>query len=448
MRYFANAPADQEEMLQTIGAASIDDLFKSIPEDIRFKGELDLGPAMSEQELLEFFTELAGKNDYAQMTSFLGAGMYPHFSPSHIDQMIMRSEFYTAYTPYQPEIAQGTLQTIFEFQTMMTMLTGLEVSNASLWDGATACSEAVLMADRIQKKRNKVLFSGVVHPQYREVTDTYINHLGLEVETIPTAADGRTDLQKAAAAIDENTAVVVLQSPNFLGVLEDVEAFAEMAHEKGALLAVSVNEALSFAIVKSPGELGADIVSGDGQSFGLPLNNGGPSVGFFTTRNKFIRQMPGRLVGQTNDLDGKRGFVLTLATREQHIRREKATSNICTNQGLFMALATIYLTTMGKAGLRELAIMNLQKANYLKTTLASIKGVKLPYSGPSFNEFVVELPKPAAEVVAAMKEKNIVAGLDLGKFNEQWKNHLLVCATELTKAAQIDNFAKELEVLL
>jgi glycine dehydrogenase subunit 1 len=448
MRYLPTAPDDERAMLEVIGAKSIDDLFSSIPREIRFKGRLEIEPARSEQELHGFFSELAEKNQAARMDCFLGGGMYRHFVPSHVDQLILRSEFYTAYTPYQPELAQGTLQTIFEFQSMIAMLTGMEVANASLYDGATACSEALLMADRIARKRKKMLICGAVHPHYREVCDTFLRHLGIEVLTVPMLPDGSSCLEEARKLIDAETAGVLVQSPNFLGAVEDVAAWAELAHGAGAMLVTAVTEPLSLGILRPPGELGADVVCGEGQSLGVPPQFGGPGVGFFATLEKNVRQMPGRLVGRAKDVDGRDGFVLALATREQHIRREKATSNICTNQGLCMTMATIYMATLGKSGLRKLAELNLSKAVYLRDKLTAIGGVEAPYSAPFFNEFVVRLPIKAAEAVAALEEKGIIAGLDLGQFNEIWENDLLVCATELTTAGAINRFAAELEAVL
>jgi glycine dehydrogenase subunit 1 len=374
--------------------------------------------------------------------------MYNHFIPAHVDQLVLRSEIYTAYTPYQAEIAQGTLQTIFEFQTMISMLTGLEVANASLYDGANAAAEAIMMALRINKRKAKVVVSEVVHVHYQEVCDAYLSHLDLEIVSVPVAEDGRTDIEALKGAVDDNTACVLIQSPNFLGTIEDVSAIADIAHEAGALLAVTMTEALSMALVKSPGELGADIVCGEGQSFGIPMSYGGPSLGFFATREKFLRQIPGRLVGQTEDVNGKPGFVLALATREQHIRRGKATSNICTNQGLFMTMATIYLETMGKVGLRELAILNLQKAAYLKEKLRNLAGVELPYSSPTFNEFVIRTTKPAGDVLKSLEKHNILGGMDLGRIKASWQKDLLVCATELNTRDQIDAFAAAMEEVL
>ena len=349
MRYLPTAPDDERAMLDAVGAANIDDLFSSIPEGIRFTGTLDLDAARSEQELRSFFAELGDRSAGAKMASFLGAGCYNHFVPAHVDQLVLRSEIYTAYTPYQAELAQGTLQTIFEFQSMIAMLTGMDVANASLYDGATACSEALLMADRIQRKRRKMLICGAVHPHYRETCDTYLRHLGIEVETIPMKPDGSSCIEDAAKLVDDQTAAILVQSPNFLGAVEDVAAWAELAHGAGAMLAVAVAEPLSLGLLRPPGELGADIVCGEAQSFGIPAQYGGPGIGFFTTGQKNVRQMPGRLVGRTKDVDGRDGFVLALATREQHIRREKATSNICTNEGLCMTMATIYMTTLGKS---------------------------------------------------------------------------------------------------
>ena len=448
MRYLPTAPDDERAMLDAIGAEKIDDLFASIPEAIRFKGTLELDAARSEQELRGFFTELGERSAGAGMAGFLGAGCYNHFVPAHVDQLVLRSEIYTAYTPYQAELAQGTLQTIFEFQTMIAMLTGMDVANASLYDGATACSEALLMADRIQRKRRKMLICGAVHPHYREVCDTYLRHLGIEVETIPMRPDGSSCINEAGKLLDDQTAAILVQSPNFLGAVEDVAAWAELAHGAGALLAVAVAEPLSLGLLRPPGELGADIVCGEAQSFGIPAQFGGPGVGFFATEQKHVRQMPGRLVGRAKDVDGRDGFVLALSTREQHIRREKATSNICTNEGLCMTMATIYMTTLGKNGLRELAQLNLSKAVYLRDKLVGIDGVEAPYSAPFFNEFVVRLPRAASGVVADLEPKGIVAGLDLGRFNDIWANDLLVCATELTTAADIDRLATEMEAVL
>lgn len=448
MRYLPAAPDDEKAMLEIIGADSVAELFYSIPSEIRFDGEPALEKAMSEQELQAFFCGLASTSRAAGMTSFLGAGAYRHFVPSHIDQLIQRSEVYTAYTPYQAELSQGTLQTIFEWQTMICMLTGLEVANASLYDGATACSEALLMADRVARKRKKMLTCGAVHPHYREVCDTYLRHLGIELHTIPIDGSGRSCLAKAAKVIDDETAGVLIQSPNFFGAVEDVKAWADLAHGNGALLVAAVAEPLSLGIIRPPGDFGADVVCGEGQSFGIPVQYGGPGVGFFATREKHLRQMPGRLVGRASDVDGRGGFVMALATREQHIRREKATSNICTNQGLCMTIATIFLATLGKSGLRKLALLNHQKAVYLREKLTAIKGVTAPYDAPFFNEFVLRLPIPAGEATAALEAKNIIAGLDLGRFDDDWANDLLVCATELSTKEAIDRLAEELEVLL
>lgn len=448
MRYLPTAAEHERSMLETIGAKSIGELFASIPKEIRFSGMLKIDPALSEQELLSFFRELGRANEAAGMTSFLGGGMYNHFVPSHVDQLINRSEFYTAYTPYQAEIAQGTLQTIFEFQSMICMLTGMEVSNASLYDGATSCSEALLMSHRIGRGRSKVLISGVIHPHYRDVCNTYLGQLDIEVVTVPIRSDGRTNFIAANALIDENTCGVLIQSPNFLGVIEDVAAWSEVTHRTGAMLTVCTSEPLSFGLVKPPGEFGADIVCGEGQSFGIPMQYGGPSLGLFATREKHVRQMPGRLVGRANDVDGREGYILALATREQHIRREKATSNICTNQGLCMTMATIYLATLGKQGIRQLAELNLMKAAYLRGKLATLRGVELPYEAPYFNEFVVRFHKSAGDVLGALEEKGIIGGLDLGRFSERWTNDLLVCATEMTTKAAIDRFVEELEAEL
>lgn len=448
MRYLPVADEDEKSMLAEIGVASIDDLFSCIPGEIRFSGAMNLEPALSEQELQAFFCELASTNKAMGMTSFLGAGSYPHFSPSHIDQLILRSEFYTAYTPYQAELAQGTLQTIFEYQSMICMITGMDVSDASLYDGATACSEALLMADRIARKRKKMLVCKAVHPHYREVCDTFLRHLGIELVTIPVNPDGVSCLETADGMIDEQTAAVLIQSPNFLGAIENVEAWAELAHSAGAMLIVAVAEPLSLGVVRPPGEFGADVVCGEAQSFGIPTQFGGPGLGFFSAREKYVRQMPGRIVGRAKDVDGNDGFVMALATREQHIRREKATSNICTNQGLCMTMATIYLTTLGKVGLRRLADLNLGKAAYMRKALTAIDGVEAPYSAPFFNEFVIRTPRPASEVLAALEKKKIIGGLDLGRYAKEWSHDLLVCATELTSRESIDLLAEQMEAVL
>jgi glycine dehydrogenase subunit 1 len=434
MRYLPNSPADRQTMLAATGHSHIDELFEQIPSDLRFKGKLNLPGPLSESEILDFFRQ-AAKESSREYVSLLGAGAYAHYCPVVVDAMLSRGEFFTAYTPYQAEIAQGTLQAMFEFQTMMTQLTGQEVSNASLWDGSTATTEAALMAMRITQ-RNRVVLAKSLHPEYRQIVRTYSQNQKVDLAEVPYAASGQIDLTELESAIDAQTAAVVIQSPNFFGVVERVPEIAAIAHRHGALLIVSINEPLSLAVIKPPTE--ADIVCGEAQSFGVPVSFGGPYVGFLTTREKFIRQMPGRLVGQTVDTEGRRGFVLTLATREQHIRREKATSNICTNQALFALAATIYLTLLGKAGLRQLAEQNLSKAHYAAAQLRAIPGFATPFSAPSFNEFVLKIPGNAEDLLEELRQEKIIGGLHLGEFYPELANHLLVCATELVSRAAID----------
>ena len=438
MRYLPNSSADRQAMLRATGHTHTDELFAQIPEELRFKGKLNLPGPLSEAEILEFFQQAAAESS-REHVSLLGAGAYAHYRPVVIDALLSRGEFFTAYTPYQAEIAQGTLQAMFEFQTMMAQITGQEVSNASLYDGSTATTEAALMAMRVTK-RQRVILARSLHPEYRQITRTYLQNLDVELVEVPYAASGQMDMPLLESAVDARTAAVVVQSPNFFGVLERTTEIAAIAHRQGALLIVSVTEPLSLAVVKPPSE--ADIVCGEAQSFGVPVAFGGPYVGFLTTREKFIRQMPGRLVGQTVDTEGRRGFVLTLATREQHIRREKATSNICTNQSLCALAATIYLCLLGKTGLRQLAGQNLAKAHYAAAQLRGIPGFTTPFSGPSFNEFVVKVPGDAERLLEDLRGEKIVGGLHLGEFYPQLANHLLLCCTELVSRAAIDRFVK------
>jgi len=381
-------------------------------------------------------------NTAARKPSFLGAGVYSHYSPTVVDHLIQRSEFFTSYTPYQPEISQGTLQYIFEFQTLICQLTGMEVANASMYDGSTAMAEAFLMAQRVTK-REKVVVADTVHPEYLQVAHTYVQHCGVQLET--AAFDEETGRISGLESLDDQTAALVVQSPNFFGCVEDLTALADKAHAVGALLIVVVTEAISFGLLKTPGECGADIVVGEGQSFGIPMSFGGPHVGLFATRDKFIRNMPGRLAGATHDKNGNRGFVLTLVAREQHIRREKATSNICTNQGLIALAATIYMETMGKKGLQEVAHQNAQKAAYAAKKIAAVPGFTLAFSAPKFNEFVVRAPKPAAEILEKLRtEKGIIGGLALSKYYENRPNDILVCVTETNTREQIDGLVQAL----
>src|SRR5213080_1515570 len=403
-------------MLHEIGVGSTEKLFESIPETLRLREHLKVPAAMSELELLKRFEDIGARNQAAQRISFLGGGAYSHYTPTIVDHLISRSEFFTAYTPYQPEISQGTLQAIFEFQTLVCQLTGMDIANASMYDGSTAMAEAVLMAERITK-RSKVIVSAAVHPQYLEVAHTYVQHAGIELQQALYCTESGTTLRESLSGLDENTAAVVVQSPNFFGCIEDLEALSEKAHAKGALLVVVVTEAMSLGLLRSPGACGADIVAAEGQSFGVPLSYGGPYVGLFATRDKYARQIPGRLVGEAYDKQGRRGFVLTLATREQHIRREKATSNICTNEGLIALASTIYLETMGRRGVQEAARQCAQKAHYAAREIARVPGFSLPFSAPFFNEFVVRAETEASPLLNKLaREKGIDGGIALSRF--------------------------------
>src|SRR5213076_3052851 len=395
MRYLPKSPADREAMLKAIGVNSIDDLFAPIPPEYRLNRDLKVPRQMAESEIVDWFRERSRENGDGYAT-FLGAGAYYHYRPVIIDSLISRGEFLTAYTPYQAEVSQGTLQSIFEFQTMICELTGMEVANASMYDGSTAATEAVMMAVRLTG-RQSVVVARAVHPEYREVLATYAHHQGLPITSFPFSDSGRIDLEELGRSVTAETACVLIQSPNFFGTIEDVRGIAELTHKSGALLVVSIAEAVSLGIVEPPRQ--ADIIAMEAQSFGVPLGFGGPYCGVIATREQYVRQMPGRLVGQTTDKQGKRGFVLTLATREQHIRREKATSNICTNEGLIALAATVYLETMGRRGLQEVAQQCAQKAAYAARRIAKLKGFSLPYSAPFFNEFVVKAPVAAADLL-------------------------------------------------
>ena len=434
-------------MLRQIGATSIEQLFDSIPAPLRLQKPLEVPAALSEIELLRKFDELANRNQAASRTSFLGAGAYSHYIPTVVDHLISRSEFFTAYTPYQPEISQGTLQAIFEFQTLVCQLTGMDIANASMYDGSTAMAEAALMAERVTK-RSKVIVSCAVHPQYLEVAHTYVQHAGIELQQALYCAESGTTLADSLSALDENTAAVIVQSPNFFGCVEDLAMLAEKAHAVGALLVVAVTEAMSLGLLRSPGACGADIVVAEGQSFGVPLSYGGPYVGLFATRDRYARQIPGRLAGEAYDKNGRRGFVLTLATREQHIRREKATSNICTNEGLIALAATVYLETMGRRGVQEAARQCAQKAHYAAREIAKLEGFSLPFSAPFFNEFVVQAPIKAAPLLDRLaNEKGIDGGLALSRFDANRGNDFLVCVTETNTRRQIDALVDGLDSL-
>ncbi len=440
MRYLPKSPADREVMLREIGAKSVDDFFASIPAEYRLTRDLKVPLQMSEREIVEWFKARSNENTTG-FHIFLGAGAYNHYRPVVIDSLISRGEFFTAYTPYQAEIAQGTLQSIFEFQTMVCELTGMEVANASMYDGSTGAAEAAMMAMRLTG-RHKAVIARSVHPEYREVIRTYAKYQGLPLTEVGFTDNGRVDLKALDAAVDDQTACVSIQSPNFFGTIEDVAAIADLAHKKGALLVVSIAEALSLGIVRPPVE--ADIISMETQSFGIPLSYGGPYAGVIATKEKFVRQIPGRLVGETRDKNGKRGFVLTLSTREQHIRREKATSNICTNQALIALMANIYMTIYGREGLKDLAKQNMAKAAYARKQFA--KKAKVLFEGsPRFNEFVVQSTEDSYDFSHRLNEKHIVGGFPLKKFYPELGDAAVWCCTELNTKDAIDAAVAEVK---
>ncbi len=435
-------------MLRTIGVDRIEKLFESIPSQWRLDRPLDLPPPAPEQDLVAHLRDLSRRNlDPDESVSFLGAGAYRHFIPAVVDHLLSRSEFYSSYTPYQPEVSQGTLQAIFEFQTLICQLASLDVANASLYDGASALAEGILLAHRARRRRRVVALE-TVHPEYLQTSRTLVSAPGMEIETIPAREDGAADLRRVAAALDGDTAALVVQQPNFLGRIEEIEPLAEAAHAAGALLIVVVAEAVSLGLLKGPGEQGADVVLGEAQSFGIPLSFGGPYLGFMAVRSEHLRDLPGRLVGQARDSQGRTGYVLTLATREQHIRREKATSNICTNEGLCALAASRFLATVGKRGLRELAEQNRCRAEYARESLSSLPGCRLPHPGPLFNEFVLEFPREALPVHGALLKKGIVAGLPLSRYFPDRKRDVLLCFTELSSRLQIDRLVKALREAL
>jgi glycine cleavage system P protein (glycine dehydrogenase) subunit 1 len=436
MRYLPKSRADREAMLKAIGSRSIGDLFAPIPEEYRLDRDLNIPRQMAESEIVDWFRERSRENGESHAT-FLGAGAYYHYRPVIIDSLISRGEFLTAYTPYQAEISQGTLQSIFEFQTMICELTGMDVANASMYDGSTAAAEAVMMAVRLTGRRS-VAVARSVHPEYREVLATYAFHQGMTLATVPFAESGRIDISGLENAITSDTACVLVQSPNFFGTIEDVETLAEIAHAKGAMLVVSIAEAVSLGIVEPPRV--ADVIAMEAQSFGVPLGFGGPYCGVIATREQYVRQMPGRLVGQTTDRSGKRGFVLTLATREQHIRREKATSNICTNQALIALMANIFMAVYGKVGLKELARQNLAKTAYAAQQFGRQAKV-LFFDAPRFNELVVQTSEDPYAINGRLLGHKIVGGLPLKKFYPELGNASLWCCTELTTRTVIDTAA-------
>jgi glycine dehydrogenase subunit 1 len=441
MRYLPHTQEDIQQMLQVAGAADLDDLFSSIPDDCRRKDDMNLPEPITEWELnghMDCMAASMGAPPFYKV--FMGAGSYHHYIPEITRQLLLRGEVFTAYTPYQPEISQGTLQTIYEYQTLVCRLLGMDVANASMYDGASGLAEALLMTIRASR-RKKVAVSRAVHPLYRQVVETYFAPTGFEVVELPVAADGRTDLS-GLADLGE-LAGVALQSPNFFGCIEDLDAAGKTIHaDKKTLFVVAFSEPLAYGLLKSPGACGADIACGEGQSFGIPQSFGGPGLGMFAARQKYVRTMPGRLIGKTTDRDGKTGFVLTLATREQHIRREKATSNICSNQGLCATAATMYMAALGGTGIRELSRLNRDRAEYLKTSLAAA-GHASPFSAPTFNEFVVRFPDGFADTWQALLDKKIVAGLHLAPYYPELSDCWLMCVTETISKAVIDQLVKE-----
>ena len=445
--YLPQTDQDEAAMLGAIGVKSVEALFEPIPDELRLKKALDLPDHLTEMDLKDEFQRLSGKNQSTgKLDQYLGGGLYEHYSPSLVRHLLNRSEFYTSYTPYQPEMTQGVLQAIFEYQSCVCSLTGMDVSNASLYEGGHALAEACLMA-RAKTGRNRMVLSAGINPQHLQVLRTYTRNLDTEIVVAPLAADGRTDLAALKALVDGQTAAVALANPNFFGVIEDGAAFAEAAHAAGALFIAAV-EPVSLALLKSPGEMGADIACGEGQSLGIPLAYGGPYLGFLAAKMELVRQMPGRICGQTKDNRGQRAFVLTLQTREQHIRREKANSNICTNQTLLAIAATIYLGAVGPQGLTEVATQGAQKAHYLAGELAKIKGVKLSYSAAWMNEFTVDLGKDSGPVLDALQAKGILGGVALSRFYPERKNEILVAVTEVKKKAQLDKYAAALKGVL
>jgi glycine dehydrogenase subunit 1 len=443
MRYLPHTDEEIREMLDVVGRKSLDELFCSVPDGCRYEGTMDLPEPLNEWSLTDHISDLAEAMKVNHKYKVLiGAGSYHHNIPVTIASLMGRSEFLTAYTPYQPEMAQGTLQGIYEYQTLTARLLGMDVANASIYDGASALAEALLMGLRIGKKKTKVAISSAIHPHYREVVRTYLEPTNYELVELPVDKDGRTDLT-GLADID-GLAAVAIQSPNFFGVIEELETLGKTIHDSGALFISCFTEALAYGLLKNPGECGADIVCGEGQSFGLPRSFGGAALGMFACRDKFTRNMPGRLVGQTTDLEGKRGFVLTLSTREQHIRREKATSNICSNQGICTLIAAMYMSSLGGSGLRELARLNYDKAEYFKAQLKK-NGARIIFDSPTFNEFVVEFGADFQPIYTKLLEKKIVAGLELGRFYPELAGKYLFCVTETVTKDVMDAVVGEVK---
>lgn len=443
-RFLPMTESDKKDMLDAVGVQSVDDLFSDIPEKVRFDRMYDLKPSLSETDLLKEFSSLAGKNaDSQSHASFIGAGVYDHYKPVIVDHVISRSEFYTAYTPYQPEFSQGELQAIFEFQSMICELTGMDIANSSMYDGGTALAEAGMLAAG-QTRRKKLLISAAVHPEYRDVVKTYALGQSIDVEEIPLK-DGKTDFAELGERIDENTAAVMVQYPNFFGQVEDIQEAAAIAHDNKSLFIVSSNP-LALAVLTPPGQLGADITVGDAQPFGIPEAFGGPHCGYFAVTQKLMRKVPGRLVGETTDEEGRRGYVLTLQAREQHIRRDKATSNICSNQALNALAASVAMSALGKQGVREMAMQNISKTQYAIRAFKEA-GFDVLFNGPSFNEFVVKCKEPVRELNHRLLDAGIIGGYDLGLSYPQFDGHMLVAVTEQRTKQEIDALVQEMEAI-
>lgn len=437
-RYLPLTEEDRQHMLRTIGAASVEDLFAGIPPHLRLQRDLRLPPPAGDAELMRDLAAMSEQNGHAdRLPCFLGAGAYDHFIPSVVWHLAGRAEFVTAYTPYQAELMQGELQAIFEYQSLLCELLGMEVANASMYDGASATAEAAVMAHDLVH-RDEIILSTAVHPEYRQVVRTYTRHLGVKVRDLPHR-QGITPADEAEELLSEHSAALVIQYPNFFGRTESVQALADAAHRTGALLIVSVADPLAFGLLQPPGALGADIVAGEGQSLGNPLNYGGPYLGMLATRQAFVRRLPGRLVGETVDAQGRRGFVLTLQTREQHIRREKATSNICTNEALNAIAAAVYMGALGRQGIRQVAEVAARKAHYARVQLAGLRGLSLAFPGPAFHEFVLRLPIPPEELNRRLLDYGLIGGLPLGRYYPDLDRHWLVCVTEMRTRAQIDH---------
>lgn len=442
MPYIPNTDDDRQTMLERIGVLSIEDLLTAIPTELRRTKPLNI-PHLSEMELLEEIETMANEGE-ERLTNFAGGGIYDHFIPAAVGTIVNRPEFVTAYTPYQPEVSQGTLQLGYEFQSHICRLTGMDVSNASLYDGASAAAEAIILAAK-STRRNKVVISETVSPMFREVIQTYLNGSEIELVTIPEK-DGVTDFDRISSAVDDKTACVLVAQPNFFGFLEEIEPVEALIHKAGGLLIMAVDP-IAQALLKTPGEYGADIAIGEGQPLGMPMSFGGPLLGFLATRKKLIRKVPGRIIGRTTDVDGKSGFVLVLQTREQHIRREKATSNICTNHALCATTAAVYMTLLGKIGLRQVALLSAEKTQYMVKEINKLDGFQVYSNQPFVREFAVKTPQPAADIVSELSKKGILAGIDAGRWYSDHENCLIIALTEKRTMPQIDRFVKSLKEL-